>query len=39
MAYAKKKLRKLNRKGGIEGLPMELMIIVVIAALGTAVLP
>ncbi|MEE3363935.1 MAG: hypothetical protein VZR03_04515, partial [Methanomethylophilus sp.] len=38
MAYAKKKLRKLNRKGGIEGLPMELMIIVVIAALGTAVL-
>ena len=38
MAYAKKKFRKLNRKGGIEGLPMELMIIVVIAALGTAVL-
>jgi hypothetical protein len=32
------RFKRLNRKGGIEGLPMELMIIVVIAALGTAVL-
>lgn len=32
------KLKRLNRKGGIEGLPMELMIIVVVAALGTAIL-
>ena len=38
MAYAKKKLRKLNRKGGIEGLPMELMIIVVVATVGTGIL-
>ena len=32
------RFRRLNRKGGIEGLPMELMIIVVIATLGTAML-
>ena len=38
MAYAKKKLRRLNRKGGIEGLPMELMIIVVVATVGTGIL-
>lgn len=40
MAYAKKKLNRLknNRKGGIEGLPMELMIIVVVATIGTGIL-
>ena len=38
MAYAKKKLRKLNKRGGIEGLPMELMIIVVVATVGTGIL-
>lgn len=38
MACVKKKLRKLNRKGGIEGLPMELMIIVVVATVGTGIL-
>ncbi len=40
MAYARKKLNRLrkNRKGGIEGLPMELMIIVVVATIGTGIL-
>ena len=40
MAYMKKKLNRLkkNRKGGIEGLPMELMIIVVVATIGTGIL-
>lgn len=28
----------MNRKGGIEGLPLELMIIVIVATLGTAIL-
>lgn len=37
-AHGIRKLKNLNRKGGIEGLPMELMIIVVVAALGTAIL-
>lgn len=35
---ARKSIRKLNRKGGIEGLPMELMIIVVVATLGCGLL-
>ncbi len=40
MAYARRKLNRLkrNRKGGIEGLPMELMIIVVVATIGTGIL-
>ncbi len=40
MAYATKRLNRLkkNRKGGIEGLPMELMIIVVVATIGTGIL-
>ena len=38
MAYVRKKLKRLNRKGGIEGLPMELMIIVVVATVGTGIL-
>jgi hypothetical protein len=33
-----KALRK-NRKGGIEGLPLQLMIIIMIATLGTAIIP
>lgn len=38
IAHLKTKLNRPDRKGGIEGLPMELMIIIVVAALGTAVL-
>ena len=40
-AHVKNKLkmfRRLDRKGGIEGLPMELMIIIIVATLGTAIL-
>lgn len=39
-AYVKNKLkrfRRLDRQGGIEGLPMELMIIVVVATIGCGV--
>ena len=40
MAYAGRKSHglKKNRRGGIEGLPMELMIIIVIATMGTGIL-
>lgn len=38
IAHLKRKLNRPDRKGGIEGLPMELMIIIVVAALGTAIL-
>lgn len=40
-AYVKNKLkrfRRLNDKGGIEGLPMELMIIVVVATIGCGIM-
>ncbi|MDD2626646.1 MAG: hypothetical protein PHI87_03750 [Candidatus Methanomethylophilus sp.] len=30
--------KKMNRKGGIEGLPLELMIIIIIATMATAIL-
>ena len=33
----RKALRK-NRKGGIEGLPLQLMIIIMVATLGTAII-
>ena len=38
IAHLKRKLNRTDKKGGIEGLPMELMIIIVVAALGTAML-
>ncbi len=38
IAHLKTKLNRPDKKGGIEGLPMELMIIIVVAALGTAIL-
>lgn len=38
MTHVKWQARKLNRKGGIEGLPLELMIIIIIATMGTAIL-
>lgn len=38
IAHLKRKLNRTDKKGGIEGLPMELMIIIVVAALGTAIL-
>lgn len=36
--WDRRRLFKKNRKGGIEGLPLELMIIVIVATLGTAIL-
>ena len=36
--WDRKRLFRMNRKGGIEGLPLELMIIVIVATLGTAIL-
>lgn len=34
----KRKVLRKNRKGGIEGLPLQLMIIIMIATLGTAII-
>ncbi len=36
--WDRKRLLGKNRRGGIEGLPLELMIIVIVATLGTAIL-
>lgn len=38
LKWDRKRFRVLDRKGGIEGLPMELMIIVIVATLGIAIL-
>ena len=36
--HGKDKALRKNRKGGIEGLPLQLMIIIMVATLGTAII-
>ncbi len=35
----KRKAMRANKKGGIEGLPLQLLIIIVVASLGLAIIP